>query len=169
MKKLITLIFLLPLLATAQDTLVTIKGVVIPCEVYTLYPEYMVYKSQSGEFVNIRNSDVQEKVINSKPFIVGTILSGDSVKLAQNKVNNINLAGRELKGAARTWFAGFAVTMIGAAVAGGGAALLNKSPGTAKGMLIGGGTVSFIGGVTMAISFSNISRAGDRLEAYRGQ
>lgn len=161
MKKLFLLLFALPMMATAQDTIVTKQGTIIPCEIQYIYPNYMVYKTSTGTLINISNNDVLEKVVNTKPHIITP-----EVEFVQDNFNRqLRDAGKELRGAARTWFAGFSITLIGAALTGGGAALLNKSPDAAAGMMVGGGVLTAVGGVTMVISFSNIGKAGEYLES----
>lgn len=159
MKKILILLFALPLMASAQDTLITTKGEVIACKVSVIAPTYISYSDINGSFT-IPIEMVFDKKINGHPFI-------PTAQSEQNEYNDkLKLAGKELQKAAKTWFAGFVVSIVGGILTGTGVALINKSPEAAKGLYYTGAGISIFGGVTMVASFSNIARAGIHLDAY---
>ena len=161
MKNLLILLFVLPMMASAQDTLITVLGDTISCQIKMITPQVVSYTSEDGDRL-IEAANIKKKIVNGHPQIVGE----DNKAVNPQGKNNIQLAGIELKGAARTWYAGFAITLIGSAVTGVGAALINKSPSASTGMFIGGGVLSVIGGFTMIASFGNIGKAGELMDAY---
>jgi|GEM_PF-3751507 len=162
MKKLFFLLLALPMMVSAQDTLITVMGDTISCKIKTITPDKISYSDATGDRL-IELTNVKDKRIHSHPLIIDK--KGESSTF-NNPVLEINLAGEELMGASRTWFAGFAVLAIGAAVLGSGAALLNKSNKVSIGMMAAGGALSAAGSITMAVSFNNIYKAGIRLKRY---
>ena len=162
MKKIITLLFLLPMMASAQDTLITVLGDTIPCRIKAITPEMVSYSTADfpDNMMDLKN--VKQKLINGHPYIPGMALTPYSA----NPQNEIHLAGLELQKASKTWYSGFVIMLAGGILTGTGAALINKSPSASTGLFIGGGLASFFGGVTMVASFSRIGSAGVHLDAY---
>lgn len=159
------MLFVLPMMANAQtnytDTIVTVLGDTIACQIKMITPQVVSYAAADGDRL-IEAGAIKKKIVNSHPQIVGD----DNKPVNPKGKNNIQLAGMELKGASRTWFTGFAISLIGTAVTGAGAAFINRSPTASTGMFIAGGVLTAVGSVTMVVSFSNIGAAGELLDAY---
>ena len=163
MKKLIIILFALPMLANAQDTLITVLGDTIVCEIKMITPQIVSYTSIDGDRI-IEAINIKKKIVNGSPMLIG---EDNKAAGYYKKESEIHLAGIELQQAAQTWYGGFVISLIGSVVTGTGAALINKSPTASTAMLVGGGVLTAIGGFTMVLSFSNISKAGRHLDAYR--
>lgn len=144
------------------DTIITVLGDTIPCQLKMITPNVVSYSSLDGDkLMEVKN--IKSKIINGRPQIVGD----DNKPVNPQGISEIKLAGIDLQKASKTWYSGFVITLVGGILTGTGAALINKAPSAANGLLIGGGIASFFGGITMVASFSKIGSAGQHLDAYK--
>lgn len=161
----ISVVLLAYMQAQGQDTLITTKGQVIPCHIYTLYPDKVVYKDTTGNFKEILNADVEEKMIHSHPIILkGAIEKQEPFQL---KINHIQLAGEELQNANSIFYGGMAGMLIGGVLTGAGVLFLRESEGAGKGMIYAGAGICTVGLVINLSAFSKINNAGEYLRNYK--
>lgn len=159
MKKLL-IIFLFPLSVFAQDTIITTKGVVVPCTITVVAPDYITYTDSLGTFT-IPNNMVFDKKINGHPFIAAP----KTVEVYKE----INLAGRELIGASNTFYGGMVLMIIGGGLATAGALVQPDAPDRTIGkvLMYSGIGISGIGFCVNIAAFSNIGNAGKHLSRIK--
>ncbi len=168
MKKLLIL-FLFPCYVYGQDTLITTKGEVIPCKVTIVSPETTTYQI-NGKLEKISNSLIFDKKINGKPFIstpqnelaVKTNLTLNSInKLQDKQIEEIYLAGVDLKKASNRFYGGLITIFVGNIIT--NWAFITKNE-TAKTILfsLGGATIT-VGTCINLSSFIRVRGAGKHL------
>ena len=168
MKKLLIL-FLFPCHVYGQDTLITTKGEVIPCKVTIISPETTTYQI-NGKLEKISNSLIFDKKINGKPFIstpqnelaVKTNFTLNSIdKLQDKQIEEIYLAGVDLKKASNRFYGGLITFLVGNTLT--NWAFITKNETARSILLATGGASITVGTVISLTSFAKIRGAGKHL------
>lgn len=150
---------LLPCYVFGQDTLITTKGVVVPCKVTVIAPNYITYTDSLGTFT-IPIDQVFDKKINGHPFIA----EPKTVEVYKE----INLAGGELQRASRVFYGGAVLMILGAGLSVTGATLnKTENPNLSKAIMYSGFALSGVGFVVNISSFSAIANAGRHLSKVK--